>query len=285
MKNNAILLLSCKDQKGIVASVANFIFKNDGNIINSDQHSDIETNTFFMRIEWELANFKIPISNLKKEFSAQIAKNFDMQFSLDFSNHKKNTAIFVSKYNHCLIDLLLRHKEGEINTDIKVIISNHNDLKNIADFYNIDFHHAPITVSNKIDQEKLELKILEKYNIDLIILARYMQILTSEIVSKYENKIINIHHSFLPAFIGAKPYKQAFERGVKIIGATSHYVTVKLDTGPIIEQDIIRISHKDTETNLISKGKDIEKRVLSKAVKLHLENKILVHGKKTIVFG
>jgi formyltetrahydrofolate deformylase len=283
-KNTAILLLSCEDQKGIVSHISNFIFQHDGNILNSEQHSDSLTNTFFMRLEWDLNNFKIAEHLIEQEFGTTIAKKFNMKFSLKFSKNKTNSAIFVSKYDHCLIDLLLRNSVNEINTNFKLIISNHLDLQKIAKHYGIDFAYFAIDANNKAEQEKKELKILQDYKIDLIILARYMQVLSNDFIKHYTNQIINIHHSFLPAFAGAKPYKQAFDRGVKLIGATSHFVTQELDNGPIIEQDVIRISHKDSETDLVQKGRDLEKSVLSKAVKLYLDNKVLVHNQKTIVF-
>ncbi|MDR0676791.1 MAG: formyltetrahydrofolate deformylase [Elusimicrobiota bacterium] len=285
--DNAILLLFCPDKKGIVSRVSNFIFENDGNILNADQHCDSKTNIFYMRIEWNLENFKIKKENIYAEFFKYVADNFDMQFTLHFSKKKFNSAIFVSLYEHCLIDLLLKNITGELNTNFKVVIGNHKDIEKTVKHYNkdLEYFYIPITKENKIKQEQKQLEILKSYKIDLIILARYMQILSNNFIKEYPNKIINIHHSFLPAFIGANPYKQAFERGVKLIGATSHYITESLDEGPIIEQDIIRISHKNSEKDLINLGKDLEKSVLSKAVKLHLENKILVDNQKTIVFN
>ena len=285
--NKAILLLHCEDKIGIVKEVSNFIFENNGNIINSNQHSDKNTNIFYMRIEWDLENFKIQKENIEKFFSNKVAKKFNMIFSLYFSDEKINSAIFVSKYEHCLIDLILKNFTGEINTNFKLVISNHKELENIIKKYNpnINFYYFPISKENKQKQEQKELEILKKYNINLIILARYMQVLSTNFISNYQNKIINIHHSFLPAFIGANPYKQAFNRGVKLIGATSHYVTENLDDGPIIEQDVIRITHKDSEEDLSRLGKDLEKIVLSRAIKLHLEHKILINNKKTIIFN
>jgi formyltetrahydrofolate deformylase len=281
--NTAILLLSCKDQKGIVYSVTNFIFNNNGNIINSDQYTDIESNLFFMRIEWDLTGFEIKKNQISERFNS-IAKKYNMTFDLKFSDDILDVAVFVSKYDHCLLDILLRNKSGELNANIKLIISNHLDLKSIALQNKIKFYYFPITSKNKKQLEEKELKILQENNIDLIVLARYMQILSPLILNKYKNKMINIHHSFLPAFIGANPYLQAYERGVKIIGATSHYVTRDLDEGPIIAQDICQITHKDTLNDLIRKGRDIEKIVLSKAIRLHLENKILTYNKKTVIF-
>jgi formyltetrahydrofolate deformylase len=285
--NRAILLLYCQDQKGIVSKVSTFISQNNGNILNSNQHSDYKTNTFSMRIEWDLSTFSIEKNDIEKKFYEEVAKHFNMEFSLNFSIKKLNSAIFVSLYDHCLIDLLLRNNIGELKTNFKVVISNHKEMEKIVKQYNsnIDFFYIPISKDNKKEAENEELKILKKYEIDLIILARYMQILSENFTDQYKNKIINIHHSFLPAFIGANPYKQAFDRGVKLIGATSHYVTNNLDEGPIIEQDVIRITHKDSEKDLVHLGKDLEKSVLSKAVKLHLEHKILVNNKKTIIFN
>jgi formyltetrahydrofolate deformylase len=285
--DRAILLLYCQDQKGIVSKVSTFISQNNGNILNSNQHSDYKTNTFSMRIEWDLNNFFIEKNNIEKIFYKEVAKHFNMEFSLNFSSKKLNSAIFVSLYDHCLIDLLLRNNIGELKTNFKVVISNHKEMEKIVKQYNsnIDFFYIPISKDNKKEAENKELEILKKYEIDLIILARYMQILSENFTDQYKNKIINIHHSFLPAFIGANPYKQAFDRGVKLIGATSHYVTNNLDEGPIIEQDVIRITHKDSEKDLVHLGKDLEKSVLSKAVKLHLEHKILVNNKKTIIFN
>ncbi len=284
MKNSAILLLSCSDQKGIIANISDFIFKNGGNILNSDQCSDPITNTFFMRLEWDLENFKISRSAISARFEEVIARKFNMNFSINFSSDRKNIAIFVSKYNHCLIDLILRKEMDEINGNIKFIVSNHLDLEYVAKLHNLEFFYFPITKENKKEQEKMELELLKKYEIELVVLARYMQVLSMEFLTEFKHSIINIHHSFLPAFMGANPYHQAFERGVKLIGATSHYASNLLDDGPIISQDVIHIKHNDSESDLVQKGRDLEKSVLSKAVKLHLSNKILVHNNKTIVF-
>ncbi len=281
--DSVILLLSCRDRKGIVAQVANFIYKNNGNILHSDEHIDYENNIFFMRIEWDLNGFKIPSKKIEEEFKP-LAQKFKMKYILKFSNYIPNVAIFVSKFDHCLIDLLLRYRAGEFKCNIPIIISNHPDMEYLAKQYNIDFYVFPKTKDNKIGQEKKELRLLKQYSIDLIILARYMQILTSQFVKRYENKIINIHHSFLPSFIGPDPYRQAYNRGVKLIGATAHYVTEELDRGPIIEQDVIRVTHRDSIEDLKRKGRDLEKLVLAKAVRLHLENKILVYKNKTVIF-
>lgn len=283
MERTAILLLTCKDQKGIVAEISNFIYRNDGNIIHSDQHTDFETNTFFMRIEWELKDFLIPSGEILKAFEP-IRQKFNMNVELHFSDETPAVAIMVSKLDHCLYEILLRQKAGELKAKIPLIISNHPDLKPIAEYFGIDYYVFPITPENKAEMEKMEIELLKKNNIDLIILARYMQILSPIFVREFKNKIINIHHSFLPAFVGARPYHQAYRRGVKLIGATSHYVTEELDNGPIIAQDVVEISHRDSLEDLIRKGKELEKMVLAKAVKYHLENKILVFDNRTVIF-
>ncbi|MFC1566221.1 formyltetrahydrofolate deformylase [bacterium] len=282
-KNTVILLLSCLDQKGIVAKISQFIFENNGNIINSNQHSDTINNYFFMRIEWELDKFRIEQDKIADAFSP-IAGEYNMQWNIYFSEKHFDTAIFVSKYDHCLLDLLFRQRAGELDVHIKLIISNHEDLKSIADDFSIPFHYLPKTKENKLEQEKKEIELLQKNNINFIVLARYMQILGKDFVNNFKSQIINIHHSFLPAFIGQNPYGKAFDRGVKIIGATSHYVTENLDEGPIIEQDVIRVSHKDTVDDMVRKGRDLERLVLANAVKAHLEHRILSYGRKTIVF-
>lgn len=282
-KETAVLLLSCPDNKGIVAGISNFIFSNGGNIIHSDQHTDFESGTFFMRIEWELDNFKIPSGKIGEEFS-RLAAKFRMDYRLLFSGAVPRIAIFVSKYDHCLYELLIKNKSGEIRAEIPVIISNHPDLKPVADYFGIDFRIFSLEGSLKDEIEAEELELLEKLSIDLVILARYMQILSGKFISRYPGRIINIHHSFLPAFTGAKPYHQAFRKGVKVIGATSHYVTEELDNGPIIDQDVLRVSHRDSLQDLICKGRELEKTVLTRAVKYHIENKTLVFGNKTVVF-
>ncbi len=281
--SRAILLFSCPDVKGIVAEVSHFIFTYNGNILRSNQHSDPETGTFFMRVEWDISEFTLPESKISRAFEP-IAEKFSMDYRIEFSSRTSRIAIFVSKLDHCLYDLLLRNKEGEIPGEIVLIIGNHPDLKPVADYFHIPFHHVPVTPETRMDAEALELDLLSKANVDLVVLARYMQILSPSFVETYRNRVINIHHSFLPAFVGAKPYHQAFERGVKIIGATSHYVTEDLDQGPIIEQDVVRVTHQDSVADMIQKGKNLERLVLSRAVKLHLEHKILVFGNKTIVF-
>ena len=283
LSNHAILLLSCPDRKGIVASISQFIYEHNGNIVHADQYTDTEKGQFFMRIEWELDDFDLERKEIPEAFSP-LAHQFQMKWMLCFTDYVPNVAIFVSKAPHCLYEILLRHSSGEILANIKLIISNHPDLRPVAETFGIPFYFFPITPETKSDIEKQELAVLKKHHIDLIILARYMQILTSEFIAHYPNRIINIHHSFLPAFVGSRPYHQARERGVKIIGATSHYVTPELDAGPIIEQDVIRVSHRDSVEDLIRKGRDIEKLVLARAIKLHLENRILVYENKTIIF-
>ena len=284
-KNNltAILLLSCKDRIGLVSRISHFVFERGGNIIDLDEHVDMDEKYFFVRIAWDMKNFSIPPSEVVEAFTP-LAKEFNATWRINFTGRNLRVGIFVSKYDHCLREILWRQRMGEFNIDIPLIISNHEDLKSLAEHYNIPYYVFPIKEENKLEQEKKELALLKENKIDTIVLARYMQILTSQIIDKYKNQIINIHHSFLPAFVGSNPYKQAYERGVKIIGATSHYVTKELDEGPIIEQDIIRISHKDTVKDLIRKGRDLERLILAKALYFHSEHRILVHGKKTIIF-
>lgn len=278
------LLIHCKDQKGIIAAVTNFMLKVEGNITYIDQHVDIEQNVFFMRLECELTNASISLQAIKEDFQQTIALDFNMSWEFYNKDVKPKMALFVSKYNHCLFDILGRHSAGELNVEIPLIISNHTDLKPIADQFNIPFHHVPFTKDNKIEGEAKQIELLKQYGITFIVLARYMQIITPKLISLYENKIINIHHSFLPAFPGAKPYHSAFKRGVKIIGATSHYVTEELDEGPIIEQDITRVSHINSVEDFIMKGRDLERTVLARAIKLHSERKVMVYSNKTVVF-
>lgn len=280
--STATLLISCPDQKGLVAKIANFIYANGGNIIHADQHTDFATGLFLNRIEWQLESFNLEREMIAPAFAA-IARPFDAKWTLHFSDLIPRIAIFVTKQDHCLLDLLWRWKSKELLADIPLMISNHTHLQGIAEQFEIDFHHLPITTETKQQQEAKQLELLQEYKIDLVVLAKYMQILTPEFVATFPN-VINIHHSFLPAFPGAKPYHRAYQRGVKIIGATSHYVTEDLDQGPIIEQDVVRISHRDRVEDLIRKGKDLERLVLSRAVRLHLENRILVYDNRTVVF-
>ncbi|MEA9411920.1 formyltetrahydrofolate deformylase [Flavobacterium sp. PL02] len=278
-------LIHCKDQKGIIAAVTNFILKVEGNITYIDQHVDVEQNVFFMRLECELTNRNISIEDIKTDFSTTIATNFQMSWQLYNQEQKPKMALFVSKYDHCLFDILGRYSADELGVEIPVIISNHNDLRSIAERFDIPFHCVPFTKDTKEEGEKQQIALLKKYDINFIVLARYMQIITPSLIALYENKIINIHHSFLPAFPGAKPYHSAFKRGVKIIGATSHYVTEELDEGPIIEQDIARVSHIHSVDDFIMKGRDLERIVLARAIKLHAERKTMVYSNKTVVFS
>jgi formyltetrahydrofolate deformylase len=283
MKNSAILLLSCTDRKGLVAGISEFVFRHNGNILHADEHADEESNLFLMRVEFDPKDFTIQLSDFARHFSP-IAEKFEMTWRLARSDYRPKIAILVSKYDHCLVDLLYRHKSGELNCEIPIIISNHPDNKPVADFYRIPYETVSVPKDNKRDAEQKILRLLRQASPDFIVLARYMQILTNEFVNEYPHRIINIHHSFLPAFIGAKPYHQAFARGVKLIGATSHYVTEVLDDGPIIEQDVVRISHRDSLDDLLQKGRDLEKVVLSRAVRWHIESRILLYGNKTVVF-
>ena len=280
---NAILLVSCPDKKGITAAVTNFVYQNNGNIEHADQHIDQQTNTFFMRIEWVLDAFKIDRDRIAAHFQP-IADKFHMDLNLYFNDCPARMAIFVSKYPHCLYDLLLRQRSGQLMCEIPLIVSNHPDAKDIARSFKIDYFEFPVLKENKAEQERRQLELLRTAGIEFIVLARYGQILTRDFVSAFQNKIINIHHSFLPAFVGKDPYGQAYQKGVKIIGATSHYVTPELDAGPIIEQDTARVNHRDSLRDLSIKGEDLERIVLSRAVRRHLERKILVYNNKTVIF-
>ena len=285
MMKTAKLLLHCPDKPGILAEVTDFITVNKGNIIYLDQYVDHVENIFFMRIEWELKDFLVPQEKIEDYFATLYAQKYEMNFRLYFSDTKPRMAIFVSKMSHCLFDLLARYTAGEWNVEIPLIISNHPDLQHVAERFGIPFHLFPITKETKEEQEKKDMELLAKHKITFIVLARYMQVISEQMINAYPNRIINIHHSFLPAFVGAKPYHAAFERGVKIIGATSHYVTTELDAGPIIEQDVVRITHKDTVQDLVNKGKDLEKIVLSRAVQKHIERKVLAYKNKTVIFN
>ena len=285
MMKTAKLLLHCPDKPGILAEVTDFITVNKGNIIYLDQYVDHVETIFFMRIEWELESFLVPQEKIEDYFETLYAQKYGMSFRLYFSDVKPRMAIFVSKMSHCLFDLLARYTAGEWNVEIPLIISNHPDLQHVAERFGIPFHLFPITKETKEEQEKKEMELLAKHKVNFIVLARYMQVISEKMIDAYPNRIINIHHSFLPAFVGAKPYHAAFERGVKIIGATSHYVTTELDAGPIIEQDVVRITHKDTVQDLVNKGKDLEKIVLSRAVQKHIERKVLAYKNKTVIFN
>jgi formyltetrahydrofolate deformylase len=284
MKTSAILLISCPDRKGLVAAISDFVFRHSGNILHADEHADEGSNLFLMRVEFDPANFDIPLADFSKYFSAT-AEKFEMQWRLARSDYRPRMVVLVSKYDHCLVDLLYRHKSGELSCDIPLIISNHPDNQPIADFYRVPFVVVPVTKDNKLEAESRILELITRNNFDFLVLARYMQVLSNQFVQRFPQRIINIHHSFLPAFVGAKPYHQAFTRGVKLIGATSHYVTEVLDDGPIIEQDVIRISHRDSLDDLLQKGRDLEKVVLSRGVRWHIENRVLLYGNKTVVFN
>lgn len=281
------MLLHCPDQQGIISEVTKFITDNNGNIVYLDQYVDREDGMFFMRIEWELEDFAIPRDKIEEYIRTLYGQRYEMTFHLYFSDVRPRMAIFVSKMSHCLYDLLARWKAGEWNVDIPCIVSNHEDLRYVAEQFGIPYYVWSIKKdhSNKAEVEEAEMKLLKEKRVTFIVLARYMQIISDDMIEAYPHHIINIHHSFLPAFVGAKPYHQAWERGVKIIGATSHYVTAELDAGPIIEQDVMRVSHKDTPASLVLKGKDLEKIVLSRAVTKHIERKILTYNNKTIIFS
>ncbi len=283
MKNSAVLLISCPDQKGLVAAIANFLLTYNANILHADQHQDAELKLFLMRVEWEMADFALPLEDFAAAF-APIATQYQMAWKLAKSAYKPRMAIFVSRFDHCLADLLYRYQSGELHCEIPIILSNHEDTRWLAETYKIPFQQIAVQKDAKSEAEKTQQAIMHREQIDFIVLARYMQVLSPNFIRHFENSIINIHHSFLPAFHGAKPYHRAFERGVKLIGATSHYVTETLDDGPIIEQDVARISHRDSLEDLIHKGADLEKIVLSRAVKWHIDNRVLVYANKTVVF-
>jgi len=284
MHNSVILLISCPDRKGIVATVADFVFRHNGNILCADEHGDEESNLFLLRVEFDPADPDFNLSQFSANF-APIARNFHMDWRLARSAERARIAIFASKYDHCLQDLLYRHQSGELLCEIPLIVSNHPDNQRIADFYRIPYFVVPVAKENKRDAEQQQLSLVREHNCTMVVLARYMQVLSDEFIATVgSGNLINIHHSFLPAFVGSKPYHQAFQRGVKLIGATAHYVTQVLDDGPIIEQDVVRIYHRDTIEDLIQKGRDIEKVVLSRAVRWHVENRVLLYGSKTVVF-
>lgn len=281
MPNTAVLLINCPDRKGLVAGVSGLLYRFGANITHADQHQDAEAGLFFMRVEWMLDGFDL--AAFRTEFEA-LAAELQMHWQLKLMSEVPRVAIFVSQHLHCLVDILHRRQTAELPCSIPLVISNHRDAEPLAKFHGIEFHHTPVTPENKLQTERDQLALLESAGIDLVVLARYMQILSPEFVARYPNRIINVHHSFLPAFMGARPYHAAFRRGVKLIGATSHYVTAALDDGPIIEQDVLRVSHRDQVDSLIEKGRDIERSVLSRAVKWHLEHRILSYGNKTVIF-
>ncbi|MGB0563320.1 MAG: formyltetrahydrofolate deformylase [Spirulinaceae cyanobacterium] len=288
----ATLLFSCPDQQGLVAKIANFIYANGGNILHADHHTDLGAGLFLTRLEWQLEGFQLARDLIRPAFGAiasgiaqgAIAQPLNAQWQIHFSDTVPRIALWVTKQDHCLLDLLWRWQAKEFLAEIPLIISNHEALAGVAQQFGIDYHHLPMTAATKADQEARQLELLQQYRIDLVVLAKYMQVLTADLLAQAP-PIINIHHSFLPAFAGAKPYHRAYDRGVKIIGATAHYATQDLDEGPIIEQDVVRVSHRDGVKDLIRKGKDLERVVLARAVRLHLQNRILVYGNRTVVFG
>jgi len=283
LKETAILLVECPDQKGLDAAIADFIFRHDGNILHFEQHQAGEERFYLARVEWDLNGFNLNLKDFAREF-APIANKFSMHWRLAISTHRPRVAIFVSKFDHCLVDLLYRQRNGELACEIALIVSNHPDAKRHADFYGIAYQHIAVTKESKQEAEARQLALLRENNIDLIVLARYMQVLSGDFIARYPQQIINIHHSFLPAFIGGKPHQQAYDSGVKLVGATAHYVTEILDEGPIIEQGVTRITHRDGLEDLVEKGRDLEKVVLSRAVRGHIENRILLYANKTVIF-
>ncbi|QOY85765.1 formyltetrahydrofolate deformylase [Paludibaculum fermentans] len=284
MRQSAILLINCPDAKGLVASVSGFLYEHGANILSADEHRDDASERFFMRIEWDVADFRLDPAAFPAAFESQVARRFGMDWRVEYSQRPMRVAVFVSKYLHCLADLLYRHQTGELAADIRLIVSNHEDARRHAEFHGIPFEYVPVGPGGKAEAEARALKLLDEQEIDLVVLARYMQVLSPEFVERYEGRVINVHHSFLPAFSGAKPYHAAFARGVKLIGATAHYVTEILDDGPIIDQEVIRVSHRDQLEELIQKGRDAERMVLSRAVRWHLEHRVLLCGRKTVVF-
>ena len=279
----ATLLVSCPDRRGIVAALAQVLYGHGANILDSDQHTDAEAGMFFQRLRFDLAELQTDKLTLERAI-AEVAARFSMSYRLVYAEVKKRVAIFVSRYDHCLYDLLLRHRSGELSCDIPLIVSNHPDLEPVARDFGVRFAHVPITPETKAAVERGEIELLVTERIDLVVLARYMQVLGPELVTAFEGRILNIHHSFLPAFVGGKPYQQAYRRGVKLVGATAHYATLNLDEGPIIEQDVARASHRDSVDDLSRKGRDLEKVVLARAVKYHLEHRVFLNGLKTVVF-
>jgi len=280
----ATLLVSCRDRTGLVAALSQFVFDNDGNIIDADQHADLETGLFFMRLVWSLEGFRLDRAAMQAALAA-LATRFDLTWELTFSDVRPRVAVLASKTPHCLYDLLLSHQLGELGGDLVAVVSNHESLRAVAGHFGVRYEHIPIDAKTRATAEARQQKLFDELRIDLVVLARYMQILSPELVARWPGRIINIHHSFLPAFVGAKPYHQAQARGVKVIGATAHYVTSELDQGPIIEQDVCRVSHRDDVDTLIQKGRELERQVLTRAVRAHLQRRVLVTGNKTIVFG
>lgn len=282
--SSAVLLINCPDTRGLVASVSGFLYEHGANILSTDEHRDDASGQFLMRVEWDLAGFGLDEPGFAQGFAAAVARRFGMRWRVEYSARPLRVAVFVSRHLHCLTDLLHRHKTGELPGEIRLVISNHDDAAAHAAFYGLPFHHIPVTQAGRAEAETQELALLAEHGVDLLVLARYMQVLSPGFVARFPGRIINVHHSFLPAFKGARPYHAAFERGVKLIGATAHYVTEILDDGPIIEQEVIRVSHRDQLDDLIQKGRDVERAVLSRAVRWHLEHRVLLYGDKTVVF-
>jgi formyltetrahydrofolate deformylase len=280
----ATLLVSCRDRTGLVAALSEFVFENDGNILDADQHAEVETGLFFMRLRWDLGSFKLSRAEIDGAMHA-LAARFDLQWELTYSDLRPRVAVFASKAPHCLYDLLLAHQLGELRGDLALVISNHDLLQPVAGHFGVRFQHVPVDPRDRAAAEATQEKLLADSGVDLVVLARYMQILSPGFVARRPSRIINIHHSFLPAFVGAKPYHQAKARGVKVIGATAHYVTSELDQVPIIEQDVCRVTHRDDVEELLRKGGELERRFLTHAVRMHLERRVLVSGNRTIVFG
>jgi formyltetrahydrofolate deformylase len=287
MENSAVLLIDCPDRRGLVAGVSSLLYRHGANILHADQHRDQELGLFFMRVEWALngeqGGSSFDMAAFEREFAA-MAQEFKMRWTLTTSDHRTRVALFCSHYLHCVADLLHRWKSGELSCDFSVIVSNHREVEPLANFYGVPFAHVPVTAATREAAEQQQVALLAEHKAELVVLARYMQILSAAFVNRYPSAIINVHHSFLPAFTGARPYHAAHGRGVKLIGATSHYVTEVLDEGPIIEQDVTRISHRDQVEDLVAHGRDLERIVLSRAVRWHLERRILRYGNKTVVF-
>jgi formyltetrahydrofolate deformylase len=283
MKNTAILLVQCPDRKGLDATIAEFIYRYDGNILHFEQHQAGAERFYLARVEWDLEGFRLDLQDFDRAFGP-VAHKFGMNWVIALGHYRPRVAIFVSRFDHCLVDLLYRQRNGELACDFPLIISNHPDTKRHADFYGVPFHHIPVSKENKPQAEAQQLELLRESQIDLVVLARYMQVLSTDFIMQYPQPIINIHHSFLPAFVGAKPHQQAHDRGVKLTGATAHYVTEVLDDGPIIEQGVVRISHRDSLEDMVEKGRDVEKVVLSRAVRWHIESRILLYNNRTIIF-
>jgi formyltetrahydrofolate deformylase len=280
----ATLLISCADQPGIVAAVAQFVFAHGGNIVDADQHTDAENRVFFQRVAFELDGLDLAPAEIAGAFGS-VAERFAMEYELRLSEERTRLAIFMSKEPHCTYDLLARWRSGELDADIALVVSNHPDHADVAEHFGVAYHHLPVSTATKAEQEAAATALLDEHDVEVIVLARYMQVLSPAFVARYPNRIVNIHHSFLPAFVGARPYHQAYDRGVKIVGVTAHYVTEELDAGPIIDQDVVRVSHRDSVADLVRKGRDLEKVVLSRAVRAHLEHRVLVYGNKTVVFA